>query len=55
MPRLRTESMRLREGCVMWEIWEVLKNDTPTIVGVVAGAILWAFILGLKLGENIWR
>ena len=39
----------------MWEIWEFAKSDPPTIVGLVAGAILWAFVLGLKLGEKIWR
>jgi len=39
----------------MREIWEIVSTDTPTIVGLVAGAILWAFVLGLKLGEKIWR
>jgi len=37
------------------QVWETLINDPPTLIFLVFAAVLWAFILGFKFGEKIWR
>ncbi len=39
----------------MNEIIDFAISDPLTIIGLVVGAILWAFVLGMKVSERIWR
>lgn len=39
----------------MAEIWEVFKADTELHIFLVVTAILWAFVIGMKVSEKIWR